>query len=121
MGGTGKFMRMTGDHILCEPIAFNQVGLIHLTGKLQFSIELGKPRVMRVVAQGPGKVNRKGVLIPLECEVGDRVIVHSYTEGPHDLPDGKVVITHDQVIAVLPKTKPNHEKAQENQAGSQAD
>lgn len=98
-------MRMTGNHLLCEPITFNQVGMIHLTGKMQFSMELGRPRVLRVLAKGPGRLNRKGVRIPLECEPGDRVIVHSYTEGPEELPGGRIVITGEQIIAVLPKNQ----------------
>ena len=96
-------MRLTGNHVLCEPIAFNRVGLIHLTGRMQFSLELGRPRVMKVLAIGPGRLNKKGVRIPVECEVGDRVIVHSYTDGAMEMGDGRCVITGDQVIAVIPQ------------------
>lgn len=95
-------MRLTSNHLLCEPIAFNRVGLIHLTEKLKFSMELGRPRVMKVLAVGPGRMTRKGVRIPIECEVGDRVIVHSYTEGALELKDGSCIITDDLIIAVLP-------------------
>lgn len=100
-------MRMTGTHVLVEPELSKQTGMIHLTKSLQFSMNLGKPRVWRVLAVGPGRVTRKGTLIPVECEPGDRVITHSYTEGPVDLEDGKCVITSDQIIAVLPQPKPN--------------
>jgi len=32
-----------------------------------------------VIAVGPGKVNKKDILIPLECQVGDDIIF-----GPHN-------------------------------------
>lgn len=96
-------MRMTSNHLLCEPITFDKVGSIHLTEKMKFSMDLGRPRVMRVLALGPGRLTRKGVLLPIECNPGDRVIVHSYTDGAIDLPDGNVIINDQQILAVLPK------------------
>ena len=64
---------------------------------------VGGPKEVLVISVGPGKLNRKGVRIPIECEPGDRCIIHSYTTGPQPLPDGTLLITDDQILAVIPK------------------
>lgn len=93
----------TSNHIHAQPIPTDKIGHIYLTQKLQFSMELGKPRLMRVLATGPGKLNKKSLRIPIEAHPGDKILVHSYTDGPMDLPDGTVILTDDQILAVLPQ------------------
>lgn len=63
----------------------------------------GGPKEFLVLQTGPGRRTRKGVVLPIECEPGDRVICHSYTTGAVEVGNGKMIITDDQIIAVLPK------------------
>ncbi len=98
--------RPTGCHLLVKEEIPEQIGNIYLTEKLKMSLLLAKPRVFRVLAKGPGRITRKGVEIPIECEVGDRLIVHSYLKGPQDMPDGLHIITEEEVLAVMPGGKP---------------
>ena len=46
-----------------------------------------------VIAVGPGKVNKKDILIPLECQVGDNIIF-----GPHH--GDKIEIDGEEFIIV---------------------
>lgn len=101
------FVKPTGNHLLVSEELPQQIGGIFLTKKAKMDLMLGRPRVFRVLAKGPGKPNRKGVVIPIECEVGDRVICHSYTEGPQDILDDKHIITSDQILAVMPGRRGN--------------
>lgn len=101
-------MKPLGKHIIVQEEVAEQIGGIFLTKKAKMDLMLGRPRVFRVISVGPGRLTKKGVLIPPECRAGDRIICHSYFEGPIDLPDGRHIITQDQILAVLPTTN-NHE------------
>ena len=62
-------------------------------------------KMFRVLAAGPGRVTRKGVLIPNEIKPGDNVIVDARTGGrPQELGEGRFIIANpdDAVIAVCP-------------------
>lgn len=52
-------------HIKVDPAPTQSSGGIHLVGAVPI-------RMATVLAIGPGKRNRKGVLIPMELKVGDR-------------------------------------------------
>lgn len=69
---------------------------------LQDDDNTGGPKEWEVLAVGPGKQNRNGILIPIEFGPGDRVICHSYTTGAVEAGDGCSVLTDDMVIAVVP-------------------
>ena len=62
----------------------------------------GGPKLYRVLGTGPGTRNRKGILTPVEAVPGDRVLVHSFTEGPTELGDGTLIVNGHTVIAMLP-------------------
>lgn len=67
------------------------------------SMMTGDTKVWTVIAVGPGRVNSKGIRVPIECEPGDRIITKSYTAGADPMDDGNSIITDDQIIAVIPK------------------
>lgn len=92
--------------IVQRPTVVKTSGLIHLPPVCQDDYNTGGPKEVLVLAVGPGRVNSRGVRIPIECEPGDRLIIHSYTSGPQPLPDGNLLITDDQILAVIPKQKP---------------
>jgi len=102
-------LRLLNDNIIVRPIAREKIGLIELPESLKDDNNVGGPKYYYVMLAGPGKRNKKGIVIPLEVEYGDRVIVQSYTKGvTHaDLPDGDVIITADQILMVLPKVEPS--------------
>jgi len=97
-------MKVLGNHLLVEAIPQTRsAGGIHFSPGYGQQENVGGPKVFRVLATGPGRPNRKGVLIPLEAEPGDRIICHSYTSGPVDVGPDRHLITSDQILAVLPK------------------
>lgn len=95
-------MKLLSNHIHIKSIPAKQIGTIHLMKDLNEDLNYGGVKVFRVLAVGPGRVNRKGHIIPVECAPGDRVMCHSYFTGPCELQDGTQIITDDQIIAVLP-------------------
>ncbi len=99
-------MRPTGNHLHVREEITTQLNGIHLPQKTRMDLMLGRPRVFRVLAMGPGKLTRKGILIPMEVEIGDRIIVHSYTAGPVEIGDGTAIITSEEITAVIPKGTP---------------
>lgn len=96
-------MKPIGNHLHVREEIHSAINGIHLPQKTRMDLALGRPRVFRILAKGPGKLTRKGHLIPIEAEIGDRIIVHSYTTGPVDLPDGTAIITAEEITAVMPK------------------
>lgn len=97
-------MHVLSDNLLVEAIPQTRSnGGIHFAPSYGQQENVGGPKVFRVLAVGPGRVNRKGLLIPVEAEPGDRVICHSYTSGPIDLGGERHLIKADQILAVLPK------------------
>ena len=92
----------TSNHVLVARIVSEKIGSIYLTARLQDDNNVGGYKVYRVLAVGPGRLTRKGVRVPVECEPGDRVICHSYTSGAVPLEGGRHLITDDQILAVLP-------------------
>ena len=97
-------MKLLSNHILVERVKRpTQIGSkILLPEIIQDDFNTGGPKEWRVLDVGPGRRNRKGILNCVECSPGDRVITHSYTEGATLLDDGRMVITDDLIIAVIP-------------------
>jgi co-chaperonin GroES (HSP10) len=63
----------------------------------------GGPKLYTVLAVGPGRRTKRGLVVPLPIQPGDRVLCHSYTEGPVDLADDTKIITGEQVLAIFPQ------------------
>ena len=99
-------MKLLSNHILVERVkratALTNGGIL-LPATAMDDYNTGGPKEFGVLAVGPGRRNRKGILFPIECSPGDRVICHSYTTGAAEIGDGRLVITDDMIIAVIPK------------------
>ncbi len=91
----------TGNHVIVEKMKHEVSKSILWTPALD-EANYGGPKLFRVLATGPGRRNRKGLCIPVECAAGDRVLCQSYFTGPADMGDGRFCITDDQILAVLP-------------------
>lgn len=101
-------MIILGNKLLVERVkrpTASTTGSILLPPVAQDDFNTGGPKEYRVLQVGPGRRNRKGVLLPVECSPGDRVVCHSYTDGATVLDDGRLVITDDMILAVIPVQK----------------
>lgn len=99
-------MKLLGNKILVERIkspTATTTGNILLPPIALDDHNTGGPKLFLVLQVGPGLENRKGIPLSMECEPGDRVLCQSYTQGAYELSDGRMIITHDMIIAVLPK------------------
>lgn len=56
---------------------------------------------MRVVAVGPGKPNRKGVVVKPEVAPGDLVLWQAYTHGPVEIAKNLYSVKAGDLIAVI--------------------
>lgn len=98
-------MKLLNNHILVERVKRSSAvsrGGIRFPEICVDDFNTGGPKEFRVLAVGPGRRNRKGILFPVECSPGDRVICHSYTTGATEVGDSKLVITDDMILAVIP-------------------
>jgi len=97
-------IRLIGDRLIVRPIPREKIGVIELPESLHDS-HINGPKVYWVMLVGPGRRNKKGKVIPMEVEFGDRVICQSYTKGADEFknPYGDLMITADQILLVLPK------------------
>lgn len=102
-------MRIIGNRVLAAPDIQAKIGSIFLPAAVLDHNNTGGPKVYKVLAVGTGRTTKKGVLIPLPIEAGDKVICHSFTNAPQEsgLDDGTYFITEDQILAVIPQQKPN--------------
>lgn len=100
-------LRLLNDNLIVRPIPRERIGLIELPAWSSDDNNVGGVKVYWVMAVGPGRKTKKGVRVPIECEYGDRVYVHSYTKGAQHcgLPHGDVVISADQILMVIPKER----------------
>jgi co-chaperonin GroES (HSP10) len=81
-------------------------GGIYLPEIVRDDLNTGGPKEWLVLAVGPG-TRCKGRMLPIEFGPGDRVICHSYTQGPVPMDDGSAVLTADQVLCVIPHGNQN--------------
>lgn len=97
-------MRPLSDKLVVMPIVSekSRAGVVFPTSTFE-DPNYGGVRLYRVLAVGPGRIGRDGVRREMPVSVGDRVLCHSYTASPQDLPGGQKLITLDQVIAFLPR------------------
>lgn len=61
-----------------------------------------KPRQGTVTAVGPGKVNEKGTVYPMNINVGDHVLFSAYSGTEYKADDEEfLVLTEEDVLAVF--------------------
>lgn len=71
----------------------------------------GLVHMFKLIAKGPGRRTRRGVLLPFEAEPGDNLIVSPITTGPQDVGGGRFILKKPEqsVLAVVPLQGAIHE------------
>jgi len=71
-----------------------------------------KPQEASVIAVGPGKRGDDGKVLPLDVNVGDRILIGKYS-GQEISVDGHdyVILSEDEVLAVVEGKKTGNKKA----------
>ena len=89
------------DRVLIKPAAKEEVTK---SGIVIPDTAKEKPQEGEIIAAGPGKLNDKGVRIPLEVTVGDRVMYARYagTEIKID-GDEHLVLREEDILAIVEK------------------
>jgi chaperonin GroES len=88
------------DYVLIESIKEEEKtksGII-----LPDTVEKEKPEQGKIVAVGPGKKNKKGELIPMSVEPGQKVLFSKY--GPNEIKvDGKeyLIAKEEDLLAII--------------------
>lgn len=93
-----KKIRPLGDHVVVkrtEPVLSKGKILLPETAK-------EKPRQGKVVAVGPGKVDDKGKLAPVNLKVGDEILFSSFAGNEFKLGEEEfTIMTEDDVLATV--------------------
>ena len=125
--------RLLGNRLLVRRLNRpTSIGGIFIPETMRDDENIGGPKEYLVCGVGPGLTNRKGLLIPIPVNCGDRVICHSYFTGAIEIPDvpEMFIITADQVLAVIPNESntmppnpnaPGHNKPGDSSAAEPAD
>ena len=98
-------MKVLGNRLIVKWLPTMMVRGLHMPASEADYANTDSVKMFRVLAAGPGRVTRKGVLIPNEIKPGDNVIVDARTGGrPQELGEGRFIIANpdDAVIAVCP-------------------
>jgi len=88
------------NHVVLEPISVEEKtksGII-----LPDTAEKEKPEQGKVIAVGPGKLNKAGIRIPLEVKEGDIVLFKKY--GPDEIKFNNkeyLIASEDDILAIL--------------------
>lgn len=81
-----------GDRIFVQRVdATEAIGSIIVPEKAR-----EKPQEGVVIAVGPGSVTLMGVVVPVECKVGDRVLFGKYTGVEVKILDDTILILREQ-------------------------
>ena len=88
-----------GDRVIVQPIEAKETMkggiIIPDTAK-------EKPQEGKVVAVGPGALNKKGERLPMDVKVGDKVLYGKYSGTEVKLADEKYLIMHqDDILGIL--------------------
>ena len=59
------------------------------------------PETGTVLAVGPGKYDKKGVFIPTNVQVGDRVLFHKYLPVKVDVEENVVIVSEEHIIGTM--------------------
>jgi co-chaperonin GroES (HSP10) len=95
--------KLLGDRIQVEPIIETMARGFHLPLTATDYYNTGGPKVFRVIRVGTGRVTKRGVTVPIECEPGDKVICYSYNAAPEKFDDKTFIVTTEQILAIIPK------------------
>lgn len=88
-----------GDRVIISPIEPKEVvkgGIIIPDSAKE------KPMQGKVVAAGPGAVNKEGARLPMDVKAGDTVLYGKYSGTEIKLDDEKYIIMHqDEILGIL--------------------
>lgn len=60
------------------------------------------PTIGKVIAVGPGKVNRHGEVLPMNVKIGDRVIFEKYGNSEVKVDDQEyLIVAEDKILAII--------------------
>lgn len=102
-------IRPRGNRVLVRPIRVQYHGLLALPQKTQMDYFLNAPRFYEVLAVGPGRKTKRGVVVPIELVPGERILCASDYEGEEDAPGGLKLVNADTVLAAFPSTAKIHD------------
>lgn len=93
-------MKVLGNNIHAAPVKIDYIGAVVIPEAVSIRQNYS---LWTCLQSGPGRVNRKGMLIPTEVEPGDRMVCQFQHNGSAELPDGTAIINEEQVLAVIPR------------------
>lgn len=68
----------------------------------------GLTKMYKLLDKGPGRLTRKGALIPFEAQPGDNLVITLAGHGPQEVSKNRFIVKHPEqiVLAVVPEQTP---------------
>jgi chaperonin GroES len=89
------------DRVIVRPIETNEVSK---GGIILPDTAKEKPQEGEIIAVGPGKLTDKGMRMPMEVKLGDRIIFAKYAGTEVKLSDEKLMImSQSDIMAIKPR------------------
>lgn len=96
-------VKLISNNLLIRRVPTTRVGLIHMPPSMLDDFNNGITHMYKLIAKGPGRVTRKGALIPFEADPGDNLIVFGGVTTPIEGSDQFILKDpENSVLAVVP-------------------
>lgn len=101
-------MKLIGNTLLVKRVPTTKVGAIHLPPSMLDDNNNGLTHCYKLLDKGPGRITRKGALIPFEANPGDNLIITLAGHGPQEVSKDRFIVQNPEqiVLAVVPEQTP---------------
>ena len=102
-------IKLLGNDLLIKRVPTLAVNGVHLPPQWVDEHNNGSVKMYRLLARGPGRLNKHGVRVRFEAQPGDNLIVMPITQGPQEVAKGLYVLKapEESVLAVVPLQRPS--------------
>ena len=113
--------KLLGNDLLIRRVIEPKIGSIHLPPQALDFHNNGMVHMFKLLAKGPGRLTRKGVVVGFDADVGDNLIVFPITQGPQEVAKGLYVLKapEQSVLAVVPLQRASVEPTPQPQPPSE--
>ena len=102
-------MRLLSNDLLLRRVPTQAIiNGIHMPPSMLDDYNNGMTHMFKLVAKGPGRLTKRGTVIPFEANPGDNLIIFPITTGPQDVGNGQFILKkpEESVLAVVPVQNP---------------
>lgn len=101
-------IKLFSNNLLIARVPTEQVGSIFMPPSMMDEHNNGLTKMYKLLAKGPGRMTRKGALIPFEAQPGDNLVITLAGHGPQEVSKDRFIVQNPEqiVLAVVPEQTP---------------